>query len=552
MKLTILLAKEKQCTVNLPVLLIGELFECRTVAECEKLFVFIEGNVQIWKEEFFFKNIKTNILRACNDLLRRLSQYQNTVFCGRILIFLADFFPLFERSGLNLASEFNLDNSTNFDLNDTSKEEPSENPEDDKFKIDSSFYRKFWQIQEYFRNPNICYAKTIFKQLATSTNDVLSVFGNYKIDPNSCLYFQTLGLDSNEEFNVFFSKYLTNQKLLKLQLSDSNFRRHILIQYLILFQYLSFNVKANLRPNAKPKIVFELSEEQSAWIRKTTKQVYQLIEETPPNGKELSDNIGRLLKREEFWSNWKSYGCPEVKEIVRNSDEDASTSEYIRSTYGLNNNKARLGDYVLNANKANKIIIGNAETNRLWNFCPDNMEACRYDLRESTPTIEQFFGSTFAMQPEVRQMNCSDPNFCWKALRLLSQKSRHFFVQSTQMVQPVNEYLDNTIKRLAEEYNKQTNNQQNDVDNNKAETEDISDDELLKNADSNSVKSADDDLMDVGEVKESQGAPEALQQADQLSDAAIEQVAAKVQRYWDQLSPLFGFHVSLYILFCGF
>jgi THO complex subunit 1 len=46
------------------------------------------------------------------DLLRRLSRSQNTVFCGRILLFLAKFFPFSERSGLNLAGEFNLDHFT--------------------------------------------------------------------------------------------------------------------------------------------------------------------------------------------------------------------------------------------------------------------------------------------------------------------------------------------------------------------------------------------------------------------------------------------------------
>lgn len=41
----------------------------------------------------------------------------------------------------------------------------------------------------------------------------------------------------------YFAKFLTNQKLLELQLSDSNFRRCVLIQFLILFQYLSSTVK---------------------------------------------------------------------------------------------------------------------------------------------------------------------------------------------------------------------------------------------------------------------------------------------------------------------
>lgn len=41
----------------------------------------------------------------------------------------------------------------------------------------------------------------------------------------------------------FFAKFLTNPKLLTLQLSDSNFRRSVLVQFLILFQYLQLTVK---------------------------------------------------------------------------------------------------------------------------------------------------------------------------------------------------------------------------------------------------------------------------------------------------------------------
>lgn len=87
------------------------------------------------------------------DLLRRLSKSQNTVFCGRIQLFLARLFPLSEKSGedpsrgfvvqllgvdikddildwnflfvcffshlgLNLQSQFNLENVTVFNKNE--------------------------------------------------------------------------------------------------------------------------------------------------------------------------------------------------------------------------------------------------------------------------------------------------------------------------------------------------------------------------------------------------------------------------------------------------
>lgn len=152
---------------NLPVLLLSDLFDCKTLDQCEQLFSLVEKRVEIWKEQVFFKNVKNQLLRSCNDLLRRLSRSQNTVFCGRILIFLARFFPLFERSGLNLISEFNHDNVITISLqeegvllenmmNESGLEEGEMIPSEG-IQVDYNLYRKFWQLQEFFRTPTMCF-----------------------------------------------------------------------------------------------------------------------------------------------------------------------------------------------------------------------------------------------------------------------------------------------------------------------------------------------------------------------------------------------------------
>ncbi|GFR12495.1 THO complex subunit 1 [Trichonephila clavata] len=105
---------------NAPVLVIGDMFESSTIAECEKYFSFVENRVEVFKKDIFFKACKNHLLRSCNDLLKRLSRSQNTVFCGRILMFLAHIFPLSERSGLNIISEFNLENTTAYSTNEDS------------------------------------------------------------------------------------------------------------------------------------------------------------------------------------------------------------------------------------------------------------------------------------------------------------------------------------------------------------------------------------------------------------------------------------------------
>lgn len=55
-------------------------------------------------------------------MLKRLSKSQNTVFSGRIHLFLAKLFPLNEKSGLNLMSHFS-DNFTRYTSNPEAFEE---------------------------------------------------------------------------------------------------------------------------------------------------------------------------------------------------------------------------------------------------------------------------------------------------------------------------------------------------------------------------------------------------------------------------------------------
>ena len=70
-----------------------------------------------------------------------------------------------------------------------------------------------------------------------TVNEICRIFENYKHE-GSCPV-------SNEE--AYFAKFLTSERLLTLQISDSNFRRHILVQILTLFQYLTGDVK--FKPN---------------------------------------------------------------------------------------------------------------------------------------------------------------------------------------------------------------------------------------------------------------------------------------------------------------
>ncbi|XP_018322203.1 THO complex subunit 1 [Agrilus planipennis] len=427
-------------TPTIPVVLLGDIFDAVTLNVCEELFSFVESNVSVWKEELFFISCKNNLLRMCNDLLRRLSRSSATVFCGRILLFLAKFFPFSERSGLNIVSEFNLENITEYGA-DTTEETPTTDSESKKnIVIDYSLYCKFWSLQDFFRNPNQCYNKVQWKVFTSHTTNILNTFQGLKLDYVSKNIDWT---DKNNESTPYFSKYLTNQKLLDLQIYDVNFRRFVLLQFLILFQYLTSNVKFKTDS-------FELKADQKEWIQNIIEKVYSLLRETPPDGTKFAEIVKNILHREEHWNTWKNDGCPEFKKGLQANQE--LTAEKRRTII----ERPKLGDIIRDANNDGKYYLGTPELTKLWNLCPDNLEACKGKDRDFLPSLETYFSDAIDQLESPTPIKdedklLKDGNFGWRALRLLARRSPHFFTYTNNPMNQLPDYLEMMVRKIATE-----------------------------------------------------------------------------------------------------
>ncbi|ALC46111.1 Hpr1, partial [Drosophila busckii] len=455
-RLSVAAARAEIVVNTIPVVLLGDTFDVITLDKCEQIFTFVEELVEVWKEELFFASCKNNLLRMCNDLLRRLSRTQNTVFCGRILLFLSKFFPFSERSGLNIVSEFNLDNFTEYGLDskehdDIDNKELEDTAEDIPLKIDYDLYCKFWSLQDFFRNPNQCYNKAQWKMFQTHAETILQSFSSFKLEDarpsidnhsNSDAAAQAMDVDLDNaageagltniviKAHHFFAKFLTNPKLLALQLSDSNFRRAVLVQFLILFQYLQVSVKFKNES-------YTLSSAQSEFIKKTEQRVFSLLEETPPSGRRFARTVQHMLQREEMWNNWKNDGCKEFKkpEQLDAIEDEAKPTPAKRA-------KRPLGDCLREAARNGKFYLGNDNLTRLWNYSPDNLQACKSEQRNFLPLLE-----TYLETPHDK----NDPAFEWRALRLLARQTPHFFTFVSQPSSKVSDYLDTVRKRLIRE-----------------------------------------------------------------------------------------------------
>ncbi|XP_048385058.1 THO complex subunit 1 isoform X2 [Stegostoma tigrinum] len=508
------------CSATTPFLLLGDVLDCLPLDQCDRIFTFVEKNVGTWKSATFYSAGKNYLLRMCNDLLRRLSKSQNTVFCGRIQLFLARLFPLSEKSGLNLQSQFNLENVTVFNTNEqdstlglkhtedredgmeveegeTGDEEPTTTC---SVPIDYNLYRKFWSLQDFFRNPLQCYEKISWKIFLKHSDEVLDVFRSYKLDDMQASKKKHEELKPPGEEHVYFAKFLTSEKLMDLQLNDSNFRRHILLQYLILFQYLKGQVKFKSSSCV-------LTDEQSLWIEDTTKAVYQLFKETPPDGEKFSSMVEHILHSEENWIAWKNEGCPSfVKERSLESKlpKPAKKRPAPEDFFGRGPGK--------------KVLMGNEELTRLWNLCPDNMEACKSESREFMPTLEEFFEEAIEqadpenmVEEEYKVVNNS--NYGWRALRLLARRSPHFFQPTNQQFKSLPEYLDNMVIKLAKELPPPS--------------------EEIKTAEDEDEEEDNDDAL----LKESNESPD--MQTKLVTGEQIDILASKLGEQWKVLAPHF-------------
>ncbi|XP_054889560.1 THO complex subunit 1 isoform X2 [Poeciliopsis prolifica] len=504
------------CSATIPFVLLGDVLDCLPLDLCDKIFSFVEKNVSTWKSSSFYTAGKNYLLRMCNDLLRRLSKSQNTVFCGRIQLFLARLFPLSEKSGLNLQSQFNLDNITVFNKNeqestlgqktdekeDTMEVEEGEMGEDDapapcSIPIDYNLYRKFWTLQDYFRNPLQCYDKFSWMTFLKFSDETLAVFKSFKLDDMQASKRKMEDLRASDGEHVYFAKFLTSEKLMDLQLSDSNFRRHILLQYLILFQYLKGQVKFKSSSCV-------LNDDQSAWIEETTKLVYQLLSETPPEGEKFATMVEHILNTEENWNSWKNEGCPSfVKE--RTSDDKPK-----RPT-----RKRQAPEDFLGKGPERKIFMGNDELTRLWNLNQDNMEACKSESREFMPSLDEFFAEAIEQADPVNMVEeeykvVRNPNYGWRALRLLSRRSPHFFQPTNQKFKSLADYLDSMVSKLAKE--------------------------LPKDIPSEEIKTGEEDDDDNGDnlLKDSNDSPSI--QSKTVTNHQMDDIAAKLGSQWKTLA----------------
>ncbi|KAH9686388.1 THO complex subunit 1 [Citrus sinensis] len=369
--------------------LLEDLTEMSTMKNCKDIFGYIESKQDILGKLELFARGKLVMLRTCNQLLRRLSKANDVVFCGRILMFLAHFFPLSERSAVNIKGVFNTSNETKYE-----KDPP------DGIPVDFNFYKTFWSLQEYFCNPALTLAPTKWQKFTSSLMVVLNTFDAQPLSDE-------VG-DANvleEEAATFNIKYLTSSKLMGLELKDPSFRRHVLVQCLILFDYLK-------APGKNDKDL--PSESMKEEMKSCEERVKKLLEMTPPKGKDFLHSIEHILEREKNWVWWKRDGCPpfEKQSMEKKAVQDGPKKRRPRWR------------------------LGNKELSQLWKWADQNPNALTDPQRVRTPAITEYWKPLAEdMDPsagiEAEYHHKNSRVYCWKGLRFSARQDLDGFSRFT-------------------------------------------------------------------------------------------------------------------------
>nr|CCA22483.1 THO complex subunit putative [Albugo laibachii Nc14] len=347
-----------------PYKVLEDVMESQPIQTCEALWDILEvRKTRLTASPFFDTSGRTTkssltLLRMCNAMLRRLSKTHNTVFCGRILVFLSFTFTLNERSAVNLHSKANVENLTIFEDQNTfeaaeADEKTNRNENDDALskedcqddgmseQIDYKLYHIFWDVQRFFRDYSLAASsvmdkKTFLEELnmvltafeanafsdedTTRSSDLNRTVSKSTVSSASKMSIDKIMHDDNStdklQEHFFQPKYLTNSRLFRLQLRDPTLRECVLTQALILLSHL-VRAKSTVSQDSTQK-----SEMVEAYDR-----VMKLLKRTPPDGAGYSEMVASVLERERNWTKWKEERCPSYEKYPDSSEKLLGSSK---------------------------------------------------------------------------------------------------------------------------------------------------------------------------------------------------------------------------------
>ncbi|KAI0560693.1 THO complex subunit 1 transcription elongation factor [Gracilaria domingensis] len=223
------------------------------------------------RQLYFIKLFQSAIERDTHGL--------NAIRSGRLRLMLAESLRAWHPSGMNRRGAYAIHPIAYDPL-------PESN-------VDAALYNALWGLQKFLQNPSIAETERLWKEAASSLDTVISAFESTAVRSDTVPH----GVD-----------YPTSPNVLNLQLADTHFRRHMLVQYAIFLHHLE--TTGSLPIGEKDTHAVRQNADFCGKLfgrngsgEQLKHRVLALLEKD--DGNRLKHFVQSLLQREKVWLRWK-------------------------------------------------------------------------------------------------------------------------------------------------------------------------------------------------------------------------------------------------------
>jgi THO complex subunit 1 len=405
---------------KLPLALLEDALDTLPIQQCQQLWEFhVEPAYEVLFSPLLWTpgNSKSHpcwlpFIKLANKFLLRLPAGD---WAARIMLTLAKVFPISEKSAIKVWGSYHADSVTDFESAQEFEEQQQQatanatatvthDAEDNGAIPDYTFYESFWSLQHDFSNPS----KISVADFLNRVRSLVQGLESHALMESPASATTSITTTSKQP-----TKYLTSSRLLHIQLSDPDFRIHVLTQLLISAHHLQSEI-----PVLGTKLADSLSR---------AKELLRRIRPDGPAHLKLLEYV--LESSEKTWRQWKKNKCqPDLDAtlsdpVVKNGDSNDKAMNSSRKRH-LNGDTSA-ADTIKNDDEeeeeAYQLIVMKTE-----------LPLISQKMRKVVPTLESHFEDFVeALDPdsgiEAEYHPKNDRVFCWRALRLLSNDHLEVF-----------------------------------------------------------------------------------------------------------------------------
>ena len=224
--------------------------------------------------------------------------------------------------------------------NKTATDSKAEDAKKNDIPNSQELYADFWSLQNLFSNPQKAFDTDALSRFKRSLEITIKKFRATPKVPRVSTQSRKRkrNEDSISKFaSAFNPKYLTSRDLFDLELSDLTFQREILVQSLILLDFL-----LSLTPKAKKKTEqlkaqrsmiysYTLSEEDAKWCNEMKITISRYLQESN-DGAFYYRMVNNVLSRDKNWVAWKVESCQDFSKEPIPLDNFVDAEESVKRT----------------------------------------------------------------------------------------------------------------------------------------------------------------------------------------------------------------------------